>query len=104
MSGTPGAFAATFWQHLERPLRNLCTAHARCVAAGVEDWHEAFYGVLHFAQRRGALHLPQDSLWALNDWIGCCLIDEITQAEAEGWQRWQQTVLNQALRREADHG
>lgn len=88
MSGTPGDFPATFWQHVEQQLRNLCTAHARCLVAEVEGWSEAYDSIFHHAHQRGALYLPPDTLMALEDWIAQCLLDEIERAEAEGWQHW----------------
>lgn len=92
MSGASDSFSVQFWTHLERPLRNLCTAHARCVAANVTSFAEAYDAVWHDAVRHGATHLPPAVLRNLEDWVAHHLLDEITRAEADGWGQWPRPI------------
>lgn len=97
MSGAPEGFAATYWRHLEQPLRNLCLGRARCVVAGCDDWHEAYHSVWAYAVSRGALHLSDDGVWAIREWISIQLSDQIAQAEHDRWDLWPRNPENMGV-------
>jgi hypothetical protein len=82
------SFAEQFWLHLRPSLTRLTIAEARCVAAGVETYGNAWSVVMDYARNRGALHLPVPDQDELIDWIGTTLCLAILEAEAAGWGEW----------------
>jgi len=88
MSGHPAEFPDHFWQHVEQPLRNMCLAQARCVAALVETYSSAYHATISFVRNRGAGFLTEDDWDLLVDWIHSRLARDIAEAEAEGWSTW----------------
>lgn len=75
-------FAIHFRQHIIPRLRRLATAEAFCVARGAEDWSGAFDVIMAYAQAYGAVYLPDDVFYDLDDWISATLLEEIARQEA----------------------
>lgn len=70
-------FPAHFRKHVMPRLQNLVTAEAVCVSREVETFSGACDAVMAYARRYGALHLPDDKLLDLEDWIATELLSQI---------------------------
>lgn len=85
-------FPIHFRDHVMPRLHNLVTAEAVCVVQNVESFTGAYYAVLSYARRHGAMMLAgtkvkdadgtwHDGLERLEDWISTTLLVEIDRAE-----------------------
>lgn len=88
MSGGQAGFRDLFWHHLTPRLTRLIVAHARCIAAEVEDYGDAFDSIMRYARKYGSGYLSNYDYDKLTDWIGAGLINALVEAEAGGWAEW----------------
>lgn len=70
-------FADDFRRLVGPRLSRECRVRALFVYLECETWVEAYYGVLHLANKFGATRLPPDRLARLEEWAASTLLKHI---------------------------
>lgn len=53
------------------------------VVRDAEDWTGAFDSLMAYARRYGAMYLPIEAIYGLDDWLSTTLLEEIDRQEVE---------------------
>jgi hypothetical protein len=72
-------FAIHFKEHIAPRLLNLTKAEGFCIAHGEETFSNAHRIIMDYARKYGALHLSEDLLPELEDWVCSRLVEAIDE-------------------------